>query len=143
MGRISLGHITGIFALALWLATPALPGETIAMSFVHKSGRVDVPLHAIESIEAAALPWDRKGEIRQVRICFSPVIRLKLCDLTTMIDGEPLAIFAGCKKVSEPIVREPLCKNPCFNVSASDEKEARELAETIRAGIQTACDNGT
>jgi hypothetical protein len=56
------------------------------------------------------------------------------CELTGQIVGEPLTILINCGVVSEPIVNEPLCGNPCFRISASDALEANALAQRIRKG---------
>jgi hypothetical protein len=116
--------------------------EDIAMSLVNPKGRIDVPVSAVRGVETSAafkVRIPQIGEVREiphpyVEVCFAKDIEERICLLTRQIVGEPLAIVINCGVVSEPIVNEPLCGNPCFQISASDLLEANALAQRIRKG---------
>jgi preprotein translocase subunit SecD len=117
--------------------------EEIALSFVHKQGRVDVPVSAIRRIEPHASTAFMVHETREsrefslphVEVCFTRAVHQEICRLTRrFIEEEPVEIVVGCKLVSKPVVREPLCTQPCFQISVNDFTEAKDLADTLRAG---------
>ncbi len=121
--------------------------EDIALSLVHPKGRVDIPLSAVSRVEAQAMIAFRNTETGQVHeypnphvdVCLSEDVRARICQLTQQIVGQPLEIVIDCETVSKPIVREPLCSRPCFEISASDLAEATALAKRIRSGTNKAC----
>jgi preprotein translocase subunit SecD len=121
--------------------------EDIALSLVHPKGRVDVPVSALGEVKAAATFAFRNTETGQVHeypdphvyLCFSEDIQKRICELTRQIVGQPMEIVIDCATISKPIVREPLCTRPCFQVSANDIAEATALAQRIRRGSNRAC----
>jgi preprotein translocase subunit SecD len=125
-------------AVALGCAMPA-GAEDIALSLVHKADRVDIPLSAIRRIEAHAPAANETRQPREfslphVEVCFTAAIRKGICRLTQHSVDEPMEIVAGCRLVSKPVVREPLCTQPCFHISVNDIAEAEELAQALRTG---------
>jgi preprotein translocase subunit SecD len=54
--------------------------------------------------------------------------------LTRKIVGEALEVFVGGECVASPIVREPLCGEASFQISANDLAEAEALAQRLRIG---------
>jgi preprotein translocase subunit SecD len=108
---------------------------------------VDIPVGALKEVEAHATIAFRNtetGEVDEypnphVDVCFSDDVRERICQLTRQIVDESLEIVIDCKTVSKPIVREPLCTQPCFQISASDVAEATALAKRIRSGTNRAC----
>ena len=121
--------------------------EDIAVSLVHARGRIDIPVNAISRVEARATFTFRNtetGEVREhpgphVEICFSADIRQRICDLTRQIVGQPMEVVVDCAAITKPIVREPLCTRPCFQISANGIAEANALAQRIRRGSNKAC----
>jgi SecD-like export protein len=116
--------------------------EDIALSLVNPKGRVDIPVGAVQKIEARATfayriqGTDEVHEIPSphIEVCFARDISDRICELTGKIVGEPLAIVIDCGIVSEPIVNETLCGNACVQISASNVFEANALAQRIRKG---------
>jgi preprotein translocase subunit SecD len=129
---------------AFLLGCASLPAgaEDIALSFLHNRERVDVPVSAIRRIEAhAPAPAEtrqpREFSAPHVEVCFTAAIRRGICRLTRdIIEEEPMEIVVGCKLVSKPLVRDPLCTQPCFQISVNDFTEAKDLAATLRAGAK-------
>jgi hypothetical protein len=121
--------------------------EEIALSLVHPKGRIEISVSAVRQIEAWATTKIRikgTGEEREyphpyVFVCFAPDVGERICELTRQIVDEPLAIVIDCEIVEKPIVREPLCGEPCFRISAHDAAEANALAERIRKGTNRTC----
>jgi preprotein translocase subunit SecD len=148
MAGIAAMHWTHVI-LAAVVATSgcgsAWAGEEIALSFVHKQGRVDVPVSAIRRIEPHVAPAtvtavtgkQREFSLPHVEVCFTRAIHQEICRLTRrFIEEEPVEIVVGCKLVSRPVVREPLCSQPCFQISVNDFGEAKDLADTLRSGTE-------
>jgi hypothetical protein len=141
--RIRAATAAAAIVVALATLWPAgANAEDIALSLVHPKGRVDVPVSAVRGVEPSAtfkVRIPQTGEVREyphpyVLVCFAKDIEEHICRLPRQIVGEPLAIVINCGIVSEPIVEEPLCGNPCFQISASDILEANALAQRIRKG---------
>lgn len=136
-----------ITAAAAGFGAAFADAENIALSLLHPRGRVDIPAGAISHVEARATIAVRNTETRavheypnpHVEVCFAEDVRERICQLTGRIVGEPMEIVIDCKTISKPIVREPLCTQPCFQISASDLAEATSLAQRIRNGTDTAC----
>ena len=139
--------------IAMMTAAAAIMGparadaEDIALSLVNPKGRVDIPVGAVQQIEArATFAYRIQGtdEVHEVPsphidVCFAKNISERICELTERIVREPLAIVIDCNVVSKPIVQEPLCNNRCFQISASDIAEANALVQRIRKGTNWAC----
>jgi hypothetical protein len=108
--------------------------ERIALSLVHASGRIDIPVAAIQSIEAHEYSRFSKLQPRlpdpHVEVYLRFDIRARVRRLTRAIVGEPLEIFVDGKSVSKPIVRGPLGN---LSISAFDLDEANALAARLRA----------
>lgn len=105
--------------------------EKIALSLVHASGRIDIPVDAIYSIEAREYSrFSHRFPHPHVEVNLRFDIRARLRRLTLAIVGEPLEIFVGGKSVSKPIVRQPLSD---LSISAFDLDEANALAAQLRA----------
>jgi len=129
------------------LGSALVHAEDVALSLVHPTGRIDIPASAIKSVEALEKQTFRNtetGEKRElesprVEICYSEDIRQRICQLTRRIVGQPLGLVIACKTVSEPIVREPLCRQACLEISAVYLSDAETLAQQIRNGMKTAC----
>ena len=135
-----------ILVAALVCVVPAA-ADDIALSLVHGQDRIDIPAHAIVSIEAQAMFTYVLIETQEVRsipsphveICFTAAIKERICQLTSRIVEQPLNIVVDCAVISSPIVREPLCKMPCFQISANDIFEANALAQRLRQGSNRRC----
>lgn len=118
------------------------PVERIALSLVHPRGRIDIPVSAILRIEAhgdgtvADHDTGRMSTYRgpHVEVCFTQAIRDRICQLTRQIVDEPMEIVVGGERISSPIVREPLCSEACFHISANDLAQAHALAHRMRTG---------
>jgi preprotein translocase subunit SecD len=125
----------------------ATHAEEIAVSFVHAKGRVDVPVSALDRVQAYPTLKFRSSETGAVRefpdphveICVTKELKERICDLTKNVVGEATAVVVDCETVTKPIVREALCARSCFSVSANDLKEANALAQRIRRGSNRAC----
>jgi preprotein translocase subunit SecD len=134
-------------AASIGLAPAFAEADDIALSLVHTRGRVDVPISAISAVDASATIAFRNtetGEVHKypdphVEVCFAKDIRERICQLTRQIVGEPMEILIDCVSVSKPIVREPLCTRPCFQISADDLAGANALAQRIRSGTSRVC----
>jgi preprotein translocase subunit SecD len=146
--RIKLMRLIAVMTAAVaGLGTGLANAEDIALSLVHTKGRVDVPVGAAGRVDASATMAFRDtetGEVHEypsprVEVCFTKAIRERVCQLTQQIVGEPMAIVIDCETVSSPIVREPLCTRPCFQISAGDIAQATALAKRIRNGTKRAC----
>jgi hypothetical protein len=112
--------------------------DKVALSLVHSSGRIDVPVNAILWIEAREdFSYFLKGLMRalpspHVEVNLRSDIRARLYKLTRTIVGAPLEIFVDGKSVSKPIVREPLGGRQHLRISTFDFDEARSLAVRLR-----------
>jgi preprotein translocase subunit SecD len=112
--------------------------EKIALSFVHSSGRIDVPVGTILWIEAREdFRYLVKGQMRSVPSPHVEVnlrfdVRARLYKLTRTIVGQPLEILVGEQSVSSPIVRQPIGGRAPLHISASDFDEACSLAARLR-----------
>jgi preprotein translocase subunit SecD len=134
-------------AAATGLGTGLANAEDIALSLVHPKGRIDIPVSAVGRVHASAKFAVRNtetGEVHEypdpyVEVCYAKDIQESICQLTQKIIGEPMAIVVDCDTISRPIVREPLCARPCFQISAKDIAEATALAKRIRNGTNRAC----
>ena len=110
----------------------------IALSLIHSSGRIDVPVKAIHWIEAREdFSYFVKGQMRalpspHVEVNLRSDIRARLYKLTRTIVGEPLDIFVDGKPVAKPIVREPLGGREHLRISTFDLDEAHALAARLR-----------
>ena len=135
-----------VLVAAFVCAVPAA-ADDIALSLVHGQDRIDIPTHAIVSIEAQAMFTYVLIETQEVRsipsphveICFTAAIGKQVCQLTRRIVEQPLDIVVDCAVISRPVVREPLCKMPCFQVSTNDIFEANALAQRLRQGSNRRC----
>lgn len=134
-------------AAATGLGTGFASAEDIALSLVNPKGRIDITASAVRRVEARATIAFRNtktGEVHEypnphVNVCFSKDVRERVCQLTEQVVGQPLEIVIDCETVSKPIVREPLCAHPCFQISAYDLAEATALAQKVRTGTNRAC----
>ena len=129
------------------IAVACANAEDIALSLVNPKGRVDIPASALGDVKASATYAFRDAETREVRefpdahvsVCFSEDVQKRICELTRQLVGQPMEIVIDCATISKPIVREPLCAHPCFQVSANDIAEATALAQRIRHGSSRTC----
>jgi preprotein translocase subunit SecD len=136
-----------ITAAATGFGSAFANAEDIALSLRHPKGSVDVPVSALGDVEAEATFTFRNTETGRVHeypdphvyLCYSEDIQKRICDLTRQIVGQPMEIVIDCATISKPIVREPLCARPCFQISTSDLAEANALALRIRSGSNRAC----
>jgi preprotein translocase subunit SecD len=132
-----------IAAVAIGNVSVPADADEIALSLIHKHGRVDVPVNAIRRIEPHASTHESNRETQEprefsppnVEVCFTRAIHQEICRLTRrFIEEEAVEIRVGCRLVSKPVVREPLCTQPCFQISVNNMEEAKDLAETLRSG---------
>ncbi len=111
--------------------------DKIALSFVHVSGRIDVPVRAINWIEAreysAFAKQQRAVPNPHVEVNLRSDVRARLRRLTRGIVGEPLEIFVDGRSVSKATVREPLGGVAPLCISTFDLDEAHALAAQLRA----------
>jgi hypothetical protein len=121
--------------------------EEIAVSFVHPKGRVDIPVSALDRVQAYPTFKSRNSETGAIRefpgphveICVTKEFNERICDLTKNVVGEATAVVVDCETVTNPVVREPLCTHSCFDIGADDLEEANALAQRIRRGSNRAC----
>jgi len=108
--------------------------EKIALSLVHASGRIDVPVTAIHSIETRELSRFSRRQppvpLPQVEVRLRYDIRARLYRLSQAIIGEPLQIMVDGRSISRPIVRGPLGD---LSISTFDLDEAQALAAQLRS----------
>ena len=139
------------FALAA-MDLSAVSASDIAVSLVNKQERIDIPAAAIERIEAQHgltifVPLTGKkttySDIHSVSVCVSKEFRERICQFTRRILGEPMQVVVGCKVITAPVVREAICKNACFTLSAQDGPDAEALANKLRDRKSTGCNRAT
>jgi hypothetical protein len=88
----------------------------IALSLVHRRGRIDIPVRDVLQIDARADETFYFPELRasrtypgaHVKLTLKPDVRARLYRLTRDIVGDPLEILVAGEVISSPIVREPL-----------------------------------
>jgi hypothetical protein len=111
--------------------------EKIALSLVHASGRIDIPVKAIHWIEAREhSPFSKRQPPLpnpHVEVSLRSDIRARLRRMTRGIVDKPLEIFVDGKSVSKPILREPLGSTGNLRISTSDLDEAHALAAQLCA----------
>jgi hypothetical protein len=111
--------------------------EKIALSLVHASGRIDIPVKAIHWVEAREYsPFSKRLPALpspHVEVNLRYDIRARPRKLTQEIVGEPLEIFVEGRSVAKPIVREPLGGTGPLRISTYDLDEAHALATQLRA----------
>ncbi len=145
MTRQGWASTLALVAVSLARGILAADASEIALSFVHKEVRIDVPADAVRRIEAYATLTIVNRETRQrtelesprVEICLSKAIRDKLSQLTARIVDQPLDIVVGCEVVSRPVIREPMGVSPCFQITANDAAEADAIARKLRSGSKS------
>ena len=138
--------ISLMFVAAFACAIPAV-ADNIALSLVHGEDRIDIPASAIKRIEAHATQTftftdtheTKTYDMQNVELCFTAEIRKQICQLTRRIIEQPLNIVVDCAVISSPVVREPLCKMPCFLISANDIQTANALAQRLKQGSNRRC----
>lgn len=132
-------------AAPLAIASGRASAEAPALSLVAENGRIDIEDSQIVSIRTVpSLSWLLLGAQNPPRdtieLCFSADVRARICDLTTANVNRSMAIEVGCEIVSKPIVREPICRQPCFQVSVgSGAKEAEELVRKLQDRSRAGC----
>jgi hypothetical protein len=105
--------------LILGGATGRALQERIGLSLMHPRGRVDIPVAAIQRIEALETMtfYDRQtaslstAHCPRVEIWLDAHLRARIYRLTRRIIDEPLDIVVDGGCVSRPIVREPLARS--------------------------------
>ena len=113
--------------------------EKIALSFVHPSARIDVPVRAIHRIEAReSFTYLVSGELREspgshVAVCLRADIAIRLYKLTQQIVGDVLEIRVDSKCVSKPKILQPVGWCGHFVISIWDFDKAHALAAAMRA----------
>lgn len=122
--------------------------EDIALSFVHKTKRINIPRSAISNVKLDAITIYRNTEIGElfssppthnVQVCLSEKYRKKLCNLTRRIVDEEMPIIVDCETIAKPVVREPLCTMECFLITTHDTSDSESLAGKIRKGSTAEC----
>jgi hypothetical protein len=134
-------------AAAIGFGSVLADADEIAVSLVNPQGRIDIPATAITQVHTFANIAFRNTETGKVveypdprvEVCFTEDIHQRVCALTRRIVEQPLAIVIDCATVMKPIVREPLCNRPCFDIATGDLDEATALAKRIRTGTNRAC----
>ena len=134
-------------AATLGVGKSTANAEEIALSLVNPKGRIDIPVSAVDRVQAYATIAFRNSETGAVRerpdphveVCVAKEFRERICGLTRRIVGQAMAVMVDCETVTKPIVRDPLCAGPCFSISANDLAEANALAQRIRRGTNRAC----
>jgi preprotein translocase subunit SecD len=91
-----------------------IPTDRIALSFVHPTERIDVPISAIRWIEP-------------------PYIRERIYRLTKTIVGEAIEIVIDGKCIIKPVIREPLGVHQSLSISEIYYEDAVALADRLRA----------
>jgi hypothetical protein len=141
----SIATICVATAVTFGIGQSIAKADEIAVSLVHPKGRVDIPIGALDHVQAYATSKFRHPETGapfhdpQVEVCVTEEFKERICNLTKNIVGEAMAIVVDCETVTEPIVREPLCTRRCFAISIFDLEEANVLAQRIRGGSNRAC----
>jgi preprotein translocase subunit SecD len=125
---------------------PAIDGRPdasgrIALSLVHPSGRIDIPVKDVLAIETrAGTDFSAETQTPQaiaaphVRLEFTADIRARIHRLTAQIVGDELAIVVAGTVICRPLVREPLGRQGWFNIKVHDMGQARDLAARLREG---------
>jgi preprotein translocase subunit SecD len=114
----------------------------IALSLVHSSERIDIPVRDILRIEALAeqtfffsdTRTSKTYQMPHVEVAFKPQARANIYKLTSRIIDEPLDIVVAKKVISRPVVREALGMQEAFNISVYDMEQAEEIAAKLRKG---------
>ena len=120
--------------------------DDIALSLVHGQNRIDIPVGAIQRIEARATQTFVVTETKEkrvfplphVNICYAADIQKRICQLTRGIIEQPMELVVDCATISKPVVYEPLC-GPCLQLSANDFTEANALAQRLKTGSNRRC----
>ena len=120
--------------------------DEVALSFIHRTGRVDVPANALSKIKAHASRFYLVGEERKrvefpmpfVEVCYGPVVRKQMCALTREIIDEPIDIVLGCETVASPVVRMPICGR-CIDISVFEPVDAQVLAAKLQGKSTKEC----
>jgi hypothetical protein len=116
-----------------------IPTDRIALSFVHPTERIDVPISAIRWIEPRACKfynWGKKSIVSRlpfVEICLAPYIRERIYRLTKTIVGEAIEIVIDGKCIIKPVIREPLGVHQSLSISEIYYEDAVALADRLRA----------
>lgn len=121
--------------------------DEIALSLVHPKERIDVPVSSLRRVEVRATVAFRNTETGVVheypspgvKVCFTKDVAQRVCQLTQQIVGESVAVVVDCETLTTPIVREPLCANPCLLISTFDLASANALMQRIRNGSNRTC----
>ncbi len=145
--------ISVFFSGGLWLtcASPSAKAADIALSLVHGTERIDVPRSELLKVEGFAFmrmvikgtneykdyPWP------SVQVCFTPRIQERICDMTRRSINDTIAIVVDCQTIIEPVIREPLCSDPCFDIRLFEIEEVEALIDKLENGSAGACDRPT
>ncbi len=132
--------------VAMLVSGPAAASE-IALSLIYQQSRIDIPASAIRRIEAYATQTFIITDTKQakeyplphVELCYTKEIQEQICRLTQQIVEQPMEIVVDCHSISKPVVREPLCSTPFFEISANDIDEANALAQRLKTGSNRWC----
>jgi preprotein translocase subunit SecD len=144
---LKLMCVIAMATIASFAAPAGANADDIALSLVNPNGRVDIPVSAVRQVAARAnFVYRIQGSEEthedpspHVLVCFSEDISERVCELTGKIIGQPLALVVDCETLIKPIVRQPLCKDPCLEISMSEFAEANALAQRIRKGTNREC----
>lgn len=131
---------------AIFACTTLVAADEIALSLVHAHSRIDIPVSAIQRIEAFATQTfiitetkeKREFQSPHVDLCYAADIEKRICQLTRRVVEQPMDLVADCETISRPVVREPLC-GPCLKISANTFREANELAQRLKTGSNRRC----
>jgi hypothetical protein len=113
--------------------------EKIALSFVHPSARIDIPVRAIHWIEAReSFTYLVKGELHEfqnshVDVCLRADFAMRLYKLTQQIVGDFIEISVESRCVSKPKVLQPIGWRGRFAIGIFDFDEAQAVAAAMRA----------
>ncbi|HEY7999229.1 MAG TPA: hypothetical protein VIE87_10450 [Pseudolabrys sp.] len=136
-----------IFLGVYFCAVGPVAADDIALSLVHRQGRIDILVSAVRSVNAYATQTfvitgttqTKEYPLPHVDLCFTKEIQEQICRLTRRIVEQPMEIVVDCRAISKPVVREPLCTGPCFQLSANDIFEANALAQRLKTGSNRPC----
>jgi hypothetical protein len=131
LSRAGLGSLVTLVMLGV--TSQGIEADEIALSLVHGKDRIDVPASMLTSARLLELGHP------VVEVCFSDSVKQRICELSRGIVGEPLEIWVNCRKFSAPVVREPLCHDPCFKISVFDLDEGERLVADLTGQAEVAC----
>jgi hypothetical protein len=129
------------FGLAASMLVPVSVMAEMELVLVEENVRLIIPEAGIRSIEVET--WTAKTipnlKTFSVAICLTRYHKNRVCDVSRRFVGRPLELRMGCELLATPVIREPLCNNSCFLLSAETLEDAHRQAAKLRAASRISC----